>query len=321
MSVSEFSLIETYFAKDRLDRADVSIGIGDDAAAVRVPTGHELLVSVDTLVSGVHFPVGTSAYDLAYKALAVNLSDMAAMGAEPAWFTLALTLPDSEAGWLADFSRGLFELADEHGVALIGGDTTCGPLTVSIQIMGYAPTGRCLRRKGAQVGDLIYASGQIGDGGIGLALLQQREVPPLSSAEEAYFIQRLNRPTPRVALGLALRGIASAAIDVSDGFVADLAHILEHSEVGACLNISTLPMATILKNDANAWQQALSAGDDYELCFTVPAQYAGLIDNLAMTLNCPLTCVGEIEIARGLRMRSVDGAVFPIDNKGYIHFD
>jgi len=319
---SEFSLIEAYFAHGAAERADVTLPIGDDAAAVCVPAGHELLVSVDTLVSGVHFPEFTAAYDIAYKALAVNLSDMAAMGAEPAWMTLAITMPNSEAAWLAEFSRGLFDLAQAHGVALIGGDTTQGPLTISIQIMGFAPTGQCLKRGGAQVGDLVYVSGQIGDAGLGLALVQARAVPSFCSSNQSYFIQRLNRPTPRIGLGLALRSLATAAIDVSDGLAADLGHILERSGVGACLNISALPIAKACHDDAIAWQSALIAGDDYELCFTVPPQQTQMIEALALSLNCPLTCIGEIEFEQGLRMRSADSQVFPMKkNKGYQHFD
>ncbi|MDH4275161.1 MAG: thiamine-phosphate kinase, partial [Gammaproteobacteria bacterium] len=270
--------------------------------------------------AGVHFPLDTPPYDIGYKAVAVNLSDMAAMGAQPRWMTLALTLPQADTDWVQAFADGLFAAAQAFDVALIGGDTTRGPLTISIQIAGTLPPDRALRRTGAQVGDAVYVSGTLGDAGLGLAFAQGKCI--LSTADGEYCLQRLRRPTPRVALGLALRGIATSAIDVSDGLSADLAHILTASRVGASLNLDALPLSPALRrlSAADATQYALHSGDDYELCFTAPQIHAATLTRIAQALDVPLTQIGHIEPASGLRGYSANGSVTDLRPQGYEHF-
>ncbi|RKZ88131.1 MAG: thiamine-phosphate kinase, partial [Candidatus Parabeggiatoa sp. nov. 1] len=257
--------------------------------------------------------------DIGYKALAVNLSDMAAMGATPAWMTLALTCPRTDDEWLEGFSQGLLELAKAAQVSLIGGDTTCGPLTVTIQIAGYVPPHCALKRCGAQAGDGIYVTGTLGDAGLGLASVQKRIVLPISVQRNVEL--RLNRPTPRLHEGQALRGIANSAIDISDGLVADLGHILNASAVGASLQLDRLPLSNALRRYLSidtAWDFALSAGDDYELCFTVPPSQEAALQK-ALTASS-YTRIGTIETTLGLRYQDADGRVFTPKQRGYQHF-
>lgn len=320
MSLSEFELIARYFSPAS-DRADVILGVGDDAALVRVSNGMELAVSVDTLVAGVHFSLDTPAAAIGHKALAVNLSDLAAMGAQAAWFTLALTLPEADEAWLEQFSTGLLRLADRHGVALIGGDTCRGPLSISIQVLGQVPAGQALRRDGARPGDVICVTGELGSGGVGLAVCQQRLDWPLTVGERNHFIQRLERPQPRLAAGQALRGLASAAIDVSDGLAADLGHILSRSGVGARVDLASLPVAAAVRihGGDDWWHWPLHSGDDYELCFTVPpARYQELMRRLD-ELGCSCSRIGEIRAEPGLKLNGLHGLIdAPV--KGYRHF-
>ncbi|HET7843384.1 MAG TPA: thiamine-phosphate kinase [Xanthomonadales bacterium] len=302
----EFQLIDLIARATARRRADVALGIGDDGAVLRVPRGRELVVAVDTLVAGVHFPRDTAPADVGWKSLAVNLSDLAAMGAEPAWATLALTLPEPDAQWVRAFARGFAALAKRHGVALVGGDTTRGPLCVTVQAHGFVPPRRALRRDGARAGDAVFVSGTLGDAAAGLA---HPRVAPLRA--------RLDRPTPRVALGLALRGVASAAIDVSDGLAADLGHVLDASGVGAALDVDAMPASNALRGavaDLRALQ--LGGGDDYELCFTVPAKRVDRVARIARDLRTPLTRIGTIERERGLR--DADGRT--LARSGYVHF-
>lgn len=323
MALTEFNLIERYFTRPAAaPDPDVALGIGDDAALVRVPTGMELAVATDTLLEGVHFPPQTAPQDIGHKALAVNLSDMAAMGAEPRWATLALTLPHADEAWLAAFSSGFLALAAAAGVQLIGGDTTRGPLSITVQILGLLPSGSALRRRGACAGDLVYVTGTLGDAGLALRMLQHAH----GSAAElvAPLAQRLNRPQPRLQEGLTLRGIASAAIDISDGLCADLGHILEASGVGAHINLAALPLSadvTAYIEKTGDWELPLTAGDDYELCFTVPArQRAALLDVME---SFPAGCVniGVIEAEPGLRCIAADGSLHTLHSSGYLHFD
>jgi len=325
MGLSEFDLISRYFGQRgalNQRRSDVELGIGDDAAIVNIAVGQSLVMSLDTLVAGVHFPEDTSAEDIAYKALAVNLSDMAAMAAEPNWLLLGLTLPQADADWLEGFSRGLAQLASQHGLALIGGDTTHGPLTVSVQVNGLVPQGQALKRNGAQPGDLIYVSGQLGDAGLGLKLVLAELEIELSPQRRQYFLQRLNRPTPRLELGLALRGLATAAIDVSDGLLADLGHILKASGVGATVHIDQLPIADELRTLSGQWWQVpLTAGDDYELCFTLPSERQTEFERAIQELACPCVCIGLVEAEPGMNLL-LDGDKIESENlKGYLHFD
>jgi thiamine-monophosphate kinase len=317
----EFELIERYFADGFGKRDDVVLGVGDDAALVRVPSGFELVVAADTLVAGVHFPQELAAEHIGYRILAVNLSDMAAMGAAPAWCTLALTLPQADEHWLGDFTRGLRELALRHRVALIGGDTTRGPLTLTLQIMGLVPAGGALRRDGAREGDLIFVSGTPGDAAAGLELLQS---PGTERADEhgRYLVERFRAPTPRVDLGQALRNIATAAIDVSDGLHADLGKLLGASAVGARLELASLPLSDALLRGhgrEGALALALNGGDDYELCFTAaPAQRAAVLQ-AATASSCTVGEIGVIEKQRGLRCFE-RGRTVTIQPRGYDHF-
>lgn len=294
--MNEFDLIKTYFQKNALSRPDVVLGIGDDAALLKTLPTHLLVVSTDTLVEGVHFPKKTAPEDLAYKALAVNLSDLAAMGADPAWFTLALTLPLVDEQWLRAFSDGLFQLANSFNLQLVGGDLTRGPLSVTLQVLGQVPQDQTLLRKGAQTGDKIYVSGTLGDAGLGLQVSLGKT--KLSRPAEQFVLQRLYRPTPRIQLGQILRGLATSAIDISDGLAADLGHILTSSHVGATIRAESLPLSPALKIELpsqEAQRLALSAGDDYELCFTVaPYREQELIAKLKRAeINC--SCIGEIK--------------------------
>jgi thiamine-monophosphate kinase len=323
--MTEFDVIAHYFSQNFPKRTDVILGIGDDAALCTMPFGMQLAVSIDTLVECVHFPITTPPEDIGYKALAVNLSDMAAMGATPAWMTLALTCPKVNETWLKRFSQGLLELAQSAQVSLIGGDTTQGPLTITLQISGFVPAGQALRRHGAQPGDGIYVTGTLGDAGLGLALIQG---PPslLEGArgmdrEREFVKSRLNRPRPRLKIGQALRGIASSAIDISDGLVADLGHILNASGVGATLQLENLPLSNALHDYLSleqAWYFALSAGDDYELCFTVPPSKEKVLQDALETKT--YIRIGTIEKESGLRCLDGKGRAFVPKRPGYQHF-
>lgn len=326
MPLSEFNLIQRYFTPLTPAREDVIHGVGDDGAVLHVPIGMDLVASVDTLVSGVHFFPDVDPVALGYKALAVNLSDMAAMGAEPAWATLALTLPLIDEAWLAAFSKGFFELAEHYGVQLVGGDTCRGPLTISVQMHGFIPQGAALRRAGAMPGDLIYVTGALGDAGLALQALRDHQTLPAPHAR--YLQDRLERPSPRVFEGLALRGIASAAIDISDGLAADLGHILAASGTGATLEIERLPVspafvAAVQEAALDAdqyWQLPLSAGDDYELCFTVPAEKQAKTEQVFARFGCGATRIGTIESQPGLRCKLASGEMLTPASSGYQHF-
>lgn len=324
MALSEFDIIRRYFAAAGARRADVAVGIGDDAAVVEVPADRQLVLAMDTMVSGVHFPEETAAADIGYKSLAVNLSDLAAMGAEPAWATLALTAPRNDPAWLAAFAEGFSALAREAGVQLIGGDTTRGPLTVTVQVHGFVPRGEAVRRSGARPGDVIYVTGTLGDAG--LALRCWRQGLTFSSDVERYLASRLNRPAPRLREGLALRGLARAMIDISDGLAADLGHILAASGVGATVELGRLPLsAAFIQGCAGLEgmrgpELALIAGDDYELCFTVSPAQSAEVERLFAGFECGCRAVGVIEEAPGLRVRGADGAPVTWERGGYDHF-
>ncbi|MGU9643706.1 thiamine-phosphate kinase [Salmonella enterica subsp. houtenae serovar 16:z4,z23:-] len=322
MACGEFSLIARYFDRVRSSRLDVETGIGDDCALLNIPEKQMLAISTDTLVAGNHFLPDIDPADLAYKALAVNLSDLAAMGADPAWLTLALTLPEVDEPWLEAFSDSLFELLNYYDMQLIGGDTTRGPLSMTLGIHGYIPAGRALKRSGAKPGDWIYITGTPGDSAAGLAVLQNR----LLVAEETdarYFIKRHLRPTPRILHGQALRDIASAAIDLSDGLISDLGHIVKASGCGARVDVDALPKSDAMMRHVDAGQAqrwALSGGEDYELCFTVPELNRGALDVAIGQLGVPFTCVGQMSAdVEGLNFVR-DGMPVTFDWKGYDHF-
>ena len=317
---SEFSLIETYFTAITPQRNDVILGIGDDCALLQCPTDHVVAVSIDTLVEGIHFFADVDPESLGHKSLAVGLSDLAAMGAKPAWFTLALTLPDSNEIWLKAFSQGLATLAKQHNIQLVGGDTTRGPLTISIQVHGFVKAEQALRRSGAQAGDLIYVSGTLGDAGAALQLkLQQWEDKNLTAQDKLYLVQRLEKPTPRLQLGQDLLKFATSAIDISDGLSADLSHILKKSKVGATVDLIKLPLSSSLQKISaeKAGKLALSSGDDYELCFTIPAAKQREFES-AVAEQC--TLIGKIEAAPELRVIALDGQKLSITGTGYDHF-
>lgn len=320
MSSSEFDIIRRYFTTQNPNREDVRLGIGDDAALLSAPIDHQLVVTMDTLVAGVHFPADTAPEAIGHKALAVNLSDLAAMGAQPAWLTLAITLPAADESWIEAFARGFFSLAQQFDAQLVGGDTTRGPLSITVQAMGFVPQGQALTRQGAQAGDGIYVTGTLGDAAGGLAIRQGQISVSENVAHE--LVTKLEKPFPRVAAGLALRGLASAAIDISDGLAADLGHILEACQLGADIGIEKLPLSFSFQamNLENAWQLAASAGDDYELCFTASlANEAEIMQHLS-ALNCPCTRIGEISIDPGLRWQDESGNLFDMTLAGYDHF-
>jgi thiamine-monophosphate kinase len=323
----EFRLIDRLQALAAQHRDDVRLGIGDDAALLAVPAGQTLAVAIDTLVEGVHFPVGTAPADIGWKALAVNLSDLAAMGAEPAWALLALTLPalpsaEAQRAQVDGLAGGFAELARRYGVALVGGDTTRGPLVLSVAVHGFVPPGQALRRDGARVGDLVCVTGTLGDAAAAL----QRLAPahePVEEAHRAALRGRLHRPTPRVEAGLALRGRASACIDVSDGLLADLGHICVASGVGAEIEPAQLPLSDALRavcDSAAAQDVALSGGDDYELCFTVPPAQADAVQAELQRLGCGATCIGRVVAGHGVRVRGADGGWTTPARTGWDHF-
>ena len=319
MALNEFSLINEFFTQQQ-QRPDVLVGIGDDAALVKPSLDQAIAISTDTLVAGIHFLEDTAPDTLGHKALAANLSDMAAMGAEPAWVTLSLTLPELNEAWLNDFARGFFTLANKYKVQLIGGDTTRGPLSITVQIQGFVPPNKALLRRGANAGDKIYVTGTLGDAGLALQILQNKIHSTIPTAN---IMQRLLRPEPRVAVGLALRGLASSAIDISDGLAADLNHILTASGVGAYIKMETIPLSatvTAILCLEQAWQLALSAGDDYELCFTIPAAREKEMEQALKSVNCHYQCIGEIKPDPGLELRRNNGEFFPLQQLGFQHF-
>lgn len=315
---SEFELIRRYFTQPT---PSAVLGVGDDAALIKVSDGMELAVSADMLVAGTHFFTNTDAYLIGWKSLAVNVSDMAAMGAMPKWATLAIALPDADEAWIARFAEGFFACARRYHVELVGGDTTRGPLSISVQIMGEVPAGKALRRTGAQVGDEIWVSGTLGSAALALAALQGRYA--LSEAEQDACLPALHHPQPRVELGLLLAMTAHSAIDLSDGLLADLGHILHASHVGAEIRLGDLPLAPVVRAhfaENTIQQMVLAGGDDYELCFTAPARRHGEIAKLTSLLAIPLTCIGSITESPGLVVRGLDGTPVKIGAHGYDHF-
>ena len=315
---SEFDIIQKYFTHTA--RRTV-LGVGDDAALVRVAADHELAVSTDMLLVERHFFADDDPEALGHKALAVNLSDVAAMGATPRWALLSIALPEVNERWLTRFAAGWFALAESHRVALIGGDTTKGPLTISVTIMGEVPKGQALRRTGAKVGDEIWVSGTLGDAALALAYLQRRL--QLTPHDAAAVLPRLHRPTPRVKLGQKLLGLANSAIDISDGLLADLGHILQASNVGAEIQFDALPVSQTVRayfaHDA-ARKAALAGGDDYELCFTAKAARHDDIVRLGRRLKLPLSCIGAITRKRGLIVRDAKQQALTIEETGFDHF-
>src|SRR6186713_1140672 len=321
MPPGEFELIARYFANLGARRADVRIGVGDDGAVLMPPASRELVAVTDTLVEGVHFPVGSSPASLGHRAFAVNLSDLAAMGAEPAWGLLALTLPNSDESWLTQFSRAAGDLCRKHGVALVGGDTTRGPLTITVSLVGIVPIGVAIERKGAQAGDVIFVSGTPGDSAAGLAL-EQGKLHVRDPMSAQILRDRFLFPTPRCEVGIALRGLASACIDVSDGLGGDLEKLCAASGCGAEIDAASLPVSDALAAAVGrelAREYALTGGDDYELLFTVPlARLGAMTQAMAMGLG-PATRIGTLVSGNGVRV-SARGGVMQFSGAGFDHF-
>jgi thiamine-monophosphate kinase len=318
--MNEFELIRQYFARQPVVRSDVVVAIGDDGAVLEVPVDQQLVVSTDTLNAGVHFPTDADAVSVGHKSLAVNLSDLAAMGAAPAWFTLNLSLPHIDPPWLDGFCQGLFALAREHQVQLVGGDTTRGPLAISITLQGFVPRGQALLRRGAAVGDRVYVTGELGSAALGLLLHDGKlQLPEAARAE---VLRRLHTPTPRVREALALRGLATACIDISDGLVADLGHILDASKVGAEINLARLPLSAAFRQlrPTLGWEGAISHGDDYELCFTLPSARQEELRQVMQPFACGVTCIGVIEAQPGLRIIDEAGLPYHPAAAGHDHF-
>jgi len=318
--LGEFDLIDRYFRDAAARRDDVLLGVGDDGALLCPKAGFDLVMVTDTLVEGTHFKAGASPRSIGHRALAVNLSDLAAMGATPAWALLALTLPAMEESWIKEFADGFLGLARQHDLALVGGDTTRGPLSVTVQAIGYVPHGRGLRRSGARVGDVVWVSGTLGDAAAGL------------HDSNDYLRQRFDYPRPRIALGESLLEVASAAMDVSDGLLADLAKLTAASGVGATLEIESLPLSKELlgkKGLDEARRLALTGGDDYELLFTMPParweEWQRIwAERSAADQSVAITPIGRIDEHQGLRMtlagKPIERAALGIERSGWDHF-
>lgn len=321
--MNEFELIRRFFTRPA--RRAV-VGVGDDCAVIAPAAGQHLAISTDMLVAGRHFLHDTDPEALGHKTLAVNLSDCAAAAAQPRYALLAGALPDADPAWLAAFSRGLFALADRFDVELIGGDTTRGPLTLCVTIIGEVPAGKALLRSGAQPGDTVWVSGMLGSAAAGLAHLQHRVELPADAATAA--VDALQRPEPRVALGIALRGIATSGLDISDGFIGDLGHVLERSNVGATIDVAAVPCAgwlrALLANAATrtfALGCVLAGGDDYELCFTAPAAASDEVRAAGRAAGVAVSAVGHIDADPGLRLNDAHGAAIdPASLRSFDHF-
>ncbi len=316
-TIGEFELIRRFFVAPSAFRPETVLGIGDDCALLRLAPEQDLAITADTLVSGVHFFPDVDPADLGHKVLAVNLSDLAAAGATPGWVTLCLTLPQADASWLQRFHTGFFGLAGRYRVDLIGGDTTRGPLSITVQAMGCVPAGKALRRSGARPGDLIYLTGTVGSAGLGLKRLQGE-----FASSDSESLRRLLRPEPRVSVGLALLGLAHACIDVSDGLAADLGHVLVASGVGATIDWDLLPLSPEVRRyvaETGDWRMPLTAGDDYELCFTVPSAQQASVENLSSAWDCSCRRVGIITAGSGLTLMRA-GRMEQLPLRGFDHF-
>jgi thiamine-monophosphate kinase len=314
----EFALIQRHLSGLGRDRPDVVLGPGDDAAIVSPPQGRDLVLTLDTLVAGRHFPVSLPAADVGRRLMAVNLSDLAAMGAEPAWATLSVAIPEPDEAWLAEFARGLGDLADRHGVAVVGGDLVRGPLTVSAQLSGFSGPEAALRRTGAAAGDDIWVSGTLG-GAMAVLDLQVDQVRALHPDLYARFAS----PEPRLALGRRLAGLATSAIDISDGLLADLGHILKASRLGAEIVAETVPLHPVAAQHlppARALELALTGGDDYELCFTTPPDRAAAVLSAAEACGTPVSRIGRCRTMPGLAVTRA-GQPLALDRSGWDHFE
>lgn len=317
--MDEFGLIQRYFACAQVSN-DVLMGIGDDCALVQPPADRHLVMSIDTMVEGVHFPAGTRPERIGARVMCAALSDLAAMGARPHWFTLALTLPHADADWVSEFSDGIFSIAKHYECSLIGGDTTRGPLCISVQVHGSVAPGKALRRSGARPDDIIYVTGNLGDGAAALSVLQKKIT--VSPSVAAYLHKRFFAPTPRILEGELLVDIASAAIDVSDGLYADLTKICEASGAGALVDVSRIPISPLWRDYVDegkrlAW--ALAGGDDYQLCFTVPRSQVAKVEGWIKEGKLTATAIGKVTRKTELVLMK-NGKAYEPQSKGYNHF-
>jgi thiamine-monophosphate kinase len=316
---NETDLIQLILENESRQHAgeNLILGIGYDAAIIRVADEHDLVTCTDTLVAGVHFPQQTCAYDIGWKSLAVNLSDLAAMGASPRFAQLALTMPAADTGWLQEFMAGWSALASQYGINLIGGDTTRGHLSITVQAMGEVLRGQAIQRGRAQPGDLLVVSGQLGGAALGLRQLQAGKLV------DADLLERLNRPLPRVSLGLALRGVASSALDLSDGMALDLQRLLAGTGLGAKIQLDQLPLASSLTsmNAQDRYSLAHRGVDDYELLYSLPAGQQSCLAGVFAETNVPLSVIGEVRATTGVKFLAADGAIFIPESCGYEHFN
>lgn len=318
--MKEFELIKHFFTKQAVKRKDVLLGIGDDCAVVSTTKNQDVVITTDTLVAGVHFPLGTSPKAIGHKAVAVNLSDIAAMGAKPSWISLAITLPEVDDDWLNEFCIGVFELCEYYNVQLIGGDTTQGPLTITITAQGVTPEGKYLSRAGANPGDWLYVTGEVGDAALALHHIKEQLLIDSDLVEKVQA--RLDFPTPRVLAGQALREYASAAIDISDGLLADLGHICQASNVGANVVLDTVPLSEAMKKSQlfdEAINFALTGGDDYELLFTVSEDNKVGMETALSHAGVKISCIGQINASQTISTTLNDNPV-PINSSGFEHF-
>ncbi len=317
--MDEFGLINTYFARAAIS-SDVLLGIGDDCAVVCPPEGRQLVMSIDTMVDGVHFPKGTAPDRIGTRVMCAALSDLAAMGARPHWFTLALTLPDLDQDWVAGFADGVFSIANHYECCLIGGDTTRGPLSITVQVHGSVEPGQALRRAGARPDDVIYVTGNLGDGAAALAVIQKKLT--VATGSFSYLLKRFYAPTPRILVGELLAGTASAAIDISDGLYADLSKICEASGVGAMVDLGRLPISEHWRkytSEDRAQEWALTGGDDYQLCFTVPRDQVEKVKEWIAEGRIVATAIGKITHKHELLLLK-NGKPVELERRGYNHF-
>lgn len=318
--MKEFELIKHFFTEQQVKRKDVSLGIGDDCAVIANRQNQDIVVTTDTLVAGVHFPLDTAARAIGHKAVAVNLSDIAAMGAEPSWLSLAITLPNVDELWLAEFCAGVFDLCEYYHVELIGGDTTQGPLSITITAQGLTPQGKYLSRSGAKAGDWLYVTGEIGDAALALQCLNQKI--SLEPPQLALVKHKLDYPKPRVLVGQALREYASSAIDISDGLLADLGHICQASNVGVNVALDAIPLSKIMRDSLlfeDAIHLALTGGDDYELLFTVSEDNKVGMETALSHAGTTVTCIGQINASHTIST-TLNNKMVPIHSSGFEHF-
>ena len=317
---SESQIIDKHFAKPQINFSDTIItGIGDDGAVLNIPSGNKLVVSTDTSIEDIHFPAAASPEDVGYRALAIALSDLAAMGARPSHVMLNLSVPKYDSSWMEQFSSGFFQLVDQYHMALIGGDTVKGPLNIGVTVFGLVDQASCLTRSGAQVGDGIYVTGTLGDAALGL---QKANLKLSKNSRYLFFRNRYLRPTPRIETGHALLNHATSAIDISDGLITDLSHILRASSVGAQINLEFIPLSAPYKRQLSkiGWNFAISHGDDYELCFTLPPGNEEFLDALRKQTSVTIQRIGVVTEEAGLRIVGSDGESFTPKNIGYSHF-